>query len=340
MADSHPKYSLTTQRQSKIWLCGQVAANGQSENIKAVVKAFPYFDGAIWTINYSEYNTYSDSAYILSEAAVLQKGDFGFRSLRTVWHNLHSPGMTMFLQCGEIKEGDWVMVIDCQEELKEDWLKNMRSFLADCEAQHISAIYWGRPYIFRFEPTMRYVGDPHCWPTPFYPGRHISIQDESKVVYDAGGVHFGDFLYNKKNMDDTMIVHAFKYSFVYNISNEMQNQYGKFGQEVVDFHEKERLNFRRLWRENLGRELTIESFIDYCKVLKSNSMVEEYIEFENVFKDYYRLKVLRQDRNTVLSNRFKWSLKEYLKTGDIEQKNTHYIGRRNDLNIKYSQPLE
>lgn len=318
----------------KIWICGQVASHGQAENMRQVVKSFPYFDGAIWTVNFNNDN-YSDHDGVIDilKAAII-KGDI----LRTRWVALHNIGMTMFLQCGLIKNGDWVMVIDAQEDVKETWLKGMRDRVDGYEKDGITTMFWGRPYLFKYFDQMTFQGTTHCWPYPLLDGKQANIQDESAVIYDAGGVHFGGFLYNKKNLDDTTFYHATKY-FLYKVGNESQNQYGKFGSKVVLHHENMRQVFRRYAEEKLGIT-DLASLEDYFRKEDYDKIFIEYVETENVFKDFFRRKILNQSREDILRNRYNWSFTYYLKTKSVDQTLSNYIGVRNQYNKQLGLPME
>jgi hypothetical protein len=316
----------------KIWICGQVAHEGQYENIKELVKTFSYFDGSVWTVNYPATHTVKPD--FRTEQLLANNMKVG-KTLRAVWHNLHSPGMTLFLQCGVIKQGDWVLSIDAQELPLSPWLATMRQRVEQYEKNGVTAEFWGRPYFFKFNDQMIYNGSTHCWPTPLTPGQHISIVDESKVRYEPEGVYFGDFILNKKNLDDTILLHCVKYLFCYNITNELQNQYGCFGQQVVNNHEKARQWFRQYWQETLGLPTTLEALEGYMSGPMDAKTID-YFEFENPFKDFYRFKILRHSREDILKDRYKWSLRDYLDN----QQNSGFISTRNRYNRMLGRPLE
>ncbi len=326
------------KKQPKIWICGQVAASGQLANMTDLVKTFSYFDGAIWTVNYAADGQDDGTAALIQETIKTHNllGDV----LKTRWVNIHSIGMTMFLQCGLIEEGDWLLVVDAQELPKEPWLKGMRSQVENFENDNITAMFWGRPYFFKFNNQMVYEGSTHCWPKPFCGGKILSVQDESKVVYENDCVHFGDFLVNRKNFDDTMLLHACKYFWVYDLTNEAHNQYGKFGNEVIKFHEQNRQAFRRYCKHKLGIPLTLEGLEAYFRAGQYDETFVEYVELENVFKDFFRRVVLGQPREDILKKRYNWSFKYYLEHKSIDQPFCQFVGTRNRYNEKLGLPQE
>jgi hypothetical protein len=318
---------------SKIWICGQVAAQGQEKNIAELVQIFPYFDGAVWTVNYIREDCFDDEDRTYEYLYGAKKDG---KILKTVWHNLHSPGMTMFLQAGVIKNGDWVLSIDAQELPLEPWLSTIRDRVKQYDKDGITAEFWGRPYFFEYNDQMTYQpNSTHCWPTPLTAGKHISIVDESKVRYTPEGVYFGDFILNKKNLDDTTLLHAVKYIFCYNITNEMQNQYGSFGSKIVENHEFGRQWFRQWWQEKLGLPTTLEALENYMFGPMDTKAID-YFEFENPFKDFYRFKILKHSREDILKNRYQWSLKDYLDN----RKDSGFISTRNKYNQQLGRPLE
>lgn len=302
----------------KIWCCGQVSSTGQEDNIEELCRTvFPYFDGIVWTVNYplsSEIQT-SYTEELIKET--IRKHKLSGRVIRNTWINLHAPGMTAFLQSGDIKNGDWLLSIDAQEMIKDGWLKSMRRLVDDCERQNITAVFWGRPYFFKYNDQMMYVGNPHCWPTPLTPGQGISIVDESKVRYEENGCHFGDFFFNKKKFDDTMIKHAVRYLFCYNISNETSNQYSD--RNLAAQAESERQKFRQAWQAERG-ETTMESLDRYLRDVNDTPPLHDwkfidYMSSIRAFNNYFRLVILHHKRMDIMNDKSNWNIKDYLKNG-------------------------
>ena len=52
----------------------------------------------------------------------------------------------------------------------------------------------------------------------------------------------------------------------------------------------------------------------------------ETVELEVNLKDIFRYKVLEQPFEEIIENRFDWSIKEYLESGNLQQTYTNYKG--------------
>lgn len=300
----------------KIWLAGQVAGMGERINIEELVKLSNYFSGLCFCVNYQNEDFSDDDGTF----KLLQSHKGNGKIIRSNWVNINSLGMTMAIQCGKIRDGDWVFMIDAQELPKSQFLENLPDFLQYLENQGIGSVWWGRPYIFKFNSQMTYQPTScHCFPTPLT-GKTASIQDESKVVYDEGGVHFGDFIYNKKKLDNSILLSSAKYWICHNLSNEAVNQFGQLGQQIVE--EKEM--FRREMRNYLQNDLNIDLYnfnelISYLKKKEFPNKFIEYMDTDPFLNIVFRYFVLNQDRGTILANRNNWSFSKYLSTGNAIQ---------------------
>ena len=198
----------------KLFCCGQVGGSGEVNNISELVKLKDYFDGFSWTINYQKEDFSDDDGTY----KILLDNKKDGKILRSNWVNINSLGMTMAIQSGAIKHGDWIIMLDSQELPKKAFLENIRDNISKWDKNGIYSVWWGRPYIFKFFMDMTFQPTScHCMVNPIR-GDYTSIQDESKVVYDDNGVHFGDFIYNKKKFINSMLLHGVKYS-LFNISN-------------------------------------------------------------------------------------------------------------------------
>ena len=333
---------------SKIYLCCQIPAFGQEDNAKKIAAHFPYFDGTVIVVNWnSPIENLNDSetfGYLRHQCQKEQFNNpaFSFEIIPNRWINFNNIPMTMFLQAGILKNCDWGVWIDSQEQIKEEFLKGLRDRIARYDEEGYTSAWWGRPYIFKFHDQMTFEGNPHCFPQPLLQGKTDDLRDESLVKYEENGVHFGNFLFNSKKFENSYVLSAFKYIWCYSISNEMRNQFGCFGEQVVDFHESRRTMFRRYCREQLGIENTIEGITQYFKEKQGayDQTFIEYVEMETIFKDFFRLVILKQPLNTILANRNRWSFVEYLKTGNVLQKDSLYINTRNYYNQLAGKPLE
>lgn len=331
----------------KTWLCGQIGDSAKIEFAQNICNSLDYFDGSVWTVNYNKvilYDTLSDClVYNTLRDGLVSKNKLG-EIIPARWINFHDIGMNLFLQSGHIKEGDWVVWIDSQEKLQQNFLENLNNIITYLETNDLCAAFWGRPYLFKFNSQMRFQGNPHSWPLPLCNDRYLNLQDENQVKYDKNGVFFGNLLYNMKNLEDSHILHALKYIHTYNISNEFQNQYGKFGPQIIQKHEEARLKFRQYCLNELRfKDLSLDTLLWYLINHRKNydSKLIEHFEFESLYKDFFRLKILQHKLEDILKNRHKWSFKYYLSTGDEKQENNFsYLSVRNMYNRERGFPLE
>lgn len=296
-------------REPKIWLCGQTSALGQLENIKSIIDIAPYFNGLCWTVNYQD-NTFTDDGVF----DLLNKNKNEGEIIKMQWIGSHVIGMNAFLKSKKIKVNDWIFNIDSQELPKKEWIENIKTFINGCEERGVGAIYWNRPYIFKRTYGMEFVGEPHAWPQPME-GYYVNIADENNVVREENAIHFGNFLYNKKHFDNTMIRHSAKYWF-YEISNETFNQYSTQGEAVII--EKEKL--RRRFKQYMWDKYDVYNYQEFIEFINKKGIKDieadiiNYIEGEKVLKSAIRLDIFKHNRDEILKDREVWSLKEYIKT--------------------------
>ena len=288
---------------NKIWLAGQVGGSGEFENIKKLLSFKDYFEGVCFCVNYQKEDfSDDDGTYKL----LLENKKNG-RILRSNWVNINSLGMTMAIQSGPIKFGDWVFLLDSQEEPKKEFLDSLQENIVQWEAKGYEAASWGRPYLFKFYPDMTF--QPTSVHTMVHPIRtnSVDLRDESKVVYDEKGVHFANFIYNKKKFPNSMLLHGVKYC-LWNVSNQMNMFYSN--PEEFQQHENQRIRFT-LYLDKLGFERSLDGL---AKFIRSEYFVNviDYFEWEFVFKDFYRYSLLNHNLNDIINTRKTWSLKEYL----------------------------
>lgn len=286
------------QNNIKVWICGIVPINGQEENISELIKTFKYFDGAIFVINYinsEECNKNNPTFFLLNQ----YKKDG--KILFTPWIKRHDYAMNVFLKCGLIKNNDYFLAIDSQELPKKEFLENLQSTIKQCIEQDIGGIWWNRPYLIRYQSNMRYENNPHCWPYPLN-GNQINIANELKVKYELDGtVHFGDFIYNKKKKENTMLLSGIKYS-LYDPPN---NQFSMFYQgQQLEEHEQKRQQFCDLL-DNLGYSRDLEGLEQFFRKKENlTQQIKDYLNDEFVFRDFYRYKILGHKLEDIMKDRY------------------------------------
>jgi hypothetical protein len=235
-------------------------------------------------------------------------------------------------------------MIDAQEEPQKPWLENMRAIATQYESEDIGCMMWGRPYFFRFHPSQTYPQTTHVWPQPLM-GKAISIQDESKVKRpNDNECYFGDFIINRKNPDNSMLLHSAKYFVCHNITNETENMYGRFGRDVVIAHERTRQVFRQYCIQALGLNMnTLDDLLGYFRRPDAfeDAVFLTPVENEHCLKTLYRYYILKQTRQDILANRYDWSIVKYLRTRDLQQsRQPDYVGVHNFYLQKSGAPPE
>jgi hypothetical protein len=285
----------------KIWICGSVSAKNEEENISELVKTFEYFDGAVFNINY---NNIEDCRTDLPTYFMLDKYKKEGKILLSPWIKRHDYAMNVFLKAGIIKRGDWFIFVDAQELLKVEFLINLKGLILDCENKGIGAVYWNRPYLCKYYDHMQFAGNPHAWLNGIV-GKHTNIADESKVVYDSGGVHFGNLLYNKKKRENALLLSGIKYS-LYDSPN---NQFSMFYKDKeLEQHEFARQQFCLLL-ESKGYERNLDGLEQFFK--NKNNLTEDiqkYLNWEHVFNSFYRYKILGENLDEIIKNRYDYKI--------------------------------
>lgn len=285
----------------KIWICGSVSAYGEEENIKELVKVFKYFNGAFFNVNYNNINSIAATAQTY-ESLDRHKGEG--KIVYTPWLQRHDWAMNAFLNM--VPNGDAFMYIDAQELPKIEFLEQMRPLIEKCQKEGVDSIWWNRPYIMlNKRPEMQFVGNPHAWLQGLN-NKYINIADESKVRYDEGGCHFGDFIYNKKKLENTRLLHGIKYS-LYDLPN---NQFQMFYPKNPEYteHEAARRSFCKTLDEK-EYERTLEGLELFFKE-KANLTGEiiNYLNFEFVFRDFYRYKILKHSIDDIIKDRYNYRI--------------------------------
>lgn len=301
----------------KIWVSMMV--HNQRANIENLCKNLDWCDGIVATDHYSDDGTYE----------ILEQNKKEGIILRMPWMDLHYLSMTANLQCGVIRPGDWVFALDSQEVPHPKFASELRDNIKKWQANGIGCVFWGKPLLFRKHPEMVYTGNPHCFPSPLI-GKVINIEDTSKIILGDNIAHFGDVLISNKLFDNTMIFHGSKYYF-YSISNQPQMFYEKYGADVLKHHNELRLKFLLYLESVIKEKPTIYKYLNLIEkyINKSeppDNFILSYTDFEFPLTDAIRLKILKQDRDFILKNRYNWSLRNLLETGDAIQENTSYKG--------------
>lgn len=280
------------------------------QDITEATACHDYFDGLVFVDHMSKDGTYE----------LLESRKKDGLIIRRPYFKQHSHSQNEVLFSRHIRNGDWIFWIDSPERIKPYWLEIMRSQIKDAEAANIGAFcFSGRPYLWKYFDKQCFIGSPH-WGVFGIEGKIVSYGDDNKHLY----------LENKRDEkpEESYCLHPIKYWFCFNPSNECQIMYAQFGQEIHQKHEEIRQRFRLYCEDVLNISLeNLDDLIKYMekvnnKEIKIDSYFLEICEQEFRLIDLFRLKVLQQDFiKEIVPNRYSWSLKRYLETKDIEQKN-------------------
>lgn len=304
----------------KLFCCG-ITSNELEKITDLVEKTKDYVDGLIWCV---DSNPNSDSTF-----NYLEKNKKDGEIIRHRWVNDHGGQMNEFLQSPKLKNGYWVLCLDSSEVLTEGFLKDLNGYIDKWNKEYINAVFCsGRPYLFKFFDYLYLFGTPH-WGLQGLRGEYVVIPEEEKSKY----------IINKRNLNPTKHYcwHNTKY-YLYGRSNQMQLIYGKYGPEIIEKQEQQRIKFR-LHLEELGVPLTLDGLENYFKQGEYTNEFINIVEDEFCLSEFFQTKILNMDFMETGGNgvhpRYRWSFKTYLKTSQINQKELGYKGKILTLNEKF-----
>lgn len=301
----------------KLWCCG--ITSNQEENIQDLVDSTKdYVDGFCWTVH-------ADSKDKTLEILENNKGAGKITQIPYIKH--HGISAMFWLHCGAIKNEDWVIINDSKEKLSNNWLSRIRKDIETYDKKGVGAVYCSsRPFLFRFYDFQTMEATPH-WFLNHPIGDIITIPEQEKH----------EFIINKRLLDPTehFCIHDIRYVWEFGVSNQIPAFYSKYGSQVVNYHETERLRFKLRCQKELNLEFTLKSLEEYLKSTRDYpSWFVDYFELEFAFSEFFQLKVLGMDFMTTMHPREKWSFKNFLATGD-GWSDKSYLGTR----LKYDLQL-
>lgn len=311
----------------KLWLC--FITQDKEKDVEEMTRCFDYFDGIVAVDGGSKDKT----------VEILESRKKAGKIVHRKWTGDHDMQMSEFLRAGVMKTGDYYVVLDSQERIHPEWLKTLRQDIVAYGANNVGCLLWGKPFLVRYFSDQMYLANPHCMPWPIR-GEIVDVQDESQVIWDIPNstVTLGKYIINKKNMDDTNILHGIKY-MLYPRSNQVEMFYGRYGKDIVRKHEEQRVRF--IWYlESKGYDLTLEGLEKYFRDGVFSPEEDSYIEFEFSFKDFFRFKILNQSRQEILKNRYNWSWIRYKNYKEIKQDSNNFIGQKNVYNRQFGFQTE
>jgi hypothetical protein len=155
-------------------------------------------------------------------------------------------------------------------------------------------------------------------------------------LQQINGYNKESYLFNNRELIQSALIHPARYWYENGISNHTQLLYGKFGQDVVHYHENLRLLFRLYCKHELGLFLTLESLVNYMKGGNFTDYFIEVVETEVSLQDCYRHFILKQDLlGEIAKNRMSWSFKKALAGQTTQWLDGSYTGTLN----RYSKQI-
>lgn len=294
---------------NKIYLCG-ITSNEIEKITDLINQCSHFFDGLVWCVD----SAANDGTY-----EFLEQNKKSGQIIQHKWGNHHGHQMNEFLLANVMRPNDWYFICDSSEIPTETFLSTIRDNLENWEQNNVGAIYAsGRPYFIKYHDHQNISGTPHWWLEGIV-GNVISIKDEDK----------DKFILNKRNLNPGKHYqeHDTKYWFVYGISNQVQAMYGKFGRQTVEYHEFLRLEFRNWFRQNVNSELSLKNLENFLEAGVFNDYVKGLIEIEFCLSEFYQNKILKMDfMSEIVPQRYQWSFKHFLRTGQKNQLENGYKG--------------
>ena len=308
----------------KLWLCGITQDREKDIEEMTQPEVMEHFDGLVFTDGYSKDETYS----ILNERK--KEGKIARRK----WTNDHDYQMNEFMRCGAMSNGDWFVLLDSPDRVNLEWASGLRQQVENLENEGVGAVNMdSKIHLAKYFDHMYYAPNPH-WGLQGVVNKVSFCDKEEK-----------EKCIESKRFDDPAksgLVHPVKYYYVYGRSNQCQLLYGKFGQEVVNYHETSRLRFRLHCEKMLGLDIsTLDSLEEFYRKGNFSAEFIDAVELEVNLKDYFRYKILEQDFvEEIDKNRINWSFRLYLDSGDAKQESTDYKGPINQYLEQVGQPEE
>jgi len=286
----------------KIWLVGMT--QNKINNLKRIVDyGNKYFDGLIYVDHFS-----TDGAYEL-----LEENKKEGKIIQRPYYKQHSHSQNEILFCRHAKNGDWMFLNDSNEFIEQKWLNTIRNDILEYDKQGIGAVcFSGRVYLWKYFDNQQFYGSPH-WSIQGIVGKTISFGEENKNQY----IHNN----RENNRLEHYVMHPIFYWYCHNPSNETMAVYSKYGQEVYKEAESIRQNFRLHCYANLGLSLdSLDDLISYMTKIKNKEVIPdkgflEVMNFEFRLTELFQIKVLNMDLDTLVKNRYKFSIMDYLNGG-------------------------
>lgn len=206
----------------------------------------------------------------------------------------HDLSRNTALWCGGIEQGDWVMQIDTLERVPIEFASIARTLVQAFKAQGTNTVYYyGKPILFQYHESLRYVGTPHEGlqrGDSQMRAMELSSQwpDESKVRLNVRPL---------KRPRDHFIKHYARYSLLpWGSNHYLLPVSGKpNASELFAQRETARMGFIALIRE-LGISRDVESILEYMRApVPMDPRFVAHLQRDKVWNDVYRRYILGRD---------------------------------------------
>lgn len=276
----------------KVYLCG--ITQNQKKNIDDLTKdCYQAFDGLIFV----------DGGSTDGTKELLEERKGCGQVIYRKWTNDHDFQMNEFLRQGPLKIGDWFVLRDSRERFNPEWVVGIKELIQKAKQAGIKSIYnYGKGFAFEYYDDMYFHGSPHWGLMGARPQAVDLAQffDENKKEHTW---RLRDGEDDPERDESYYIDHFFKYYYVYGRSNHLLLGREK-DREGFLRAEDNRHKFRS-YCHSIGLEFTADSFINYANsVGKIDQKFKDFINSENILKDFYRKKILQQSLSEIKQNSF------------------------------------
>lgn len=207
----------------------------------------------------------------------------------------HDFSMNECLFSGAIEEDDLVLICDTMERCQPAFVSRIQSQIGPMMKETDTTVlsYYDKPYLIRYQESMRYQGSPH-WSLVGWSGRAL---EWSQIEPDETKVRWNVRPFKRKDKWQ-WIEHYCKYMVAYPAgSNHARLGLDKWPGDIAkNFHEREnrRLEFRRQMKKN-GYPLTVDGLKQLFSKNPLDSWAKDAINSEKTWNDGYRLWILHDD---------------------------------------------
>lgn len=262
----------------KVWLT-LMTSTGNEENLRELIDPLiPYIDGVVAVMH----NPCEGDLGL----AYLEKVKGGGEIIIRDWVQRHDVSASETLYAGVIQEGDLFIIVDTLERAIPSFIARCRDGLNDfMYAQKLDClVYYGKPYIVRYNEGMHYRGSPH-WSL-----QGVKNAVELSSMYpDERDVRLNVRPIKRKDEPLHWVGHFSKYWLYPEGSNHaaMGLDHWPLGDRNTQFIQREgrRLAFRRLMRER-GYPLNMGG-LKAMLTAPLDDILKEHLNAEKVLSDIY-----------------------------------------------------